>query len=69
MNSMEVGTCEECGKEKVQILRKYYRYPIKCICCNGRDDNHFEVVKHCEDCKPTAPMKISLYIRSLKEEE
>lgn len=58
---IETGTCFNC-KSEGQILRKYYYYLIPCDCCNSKNDNHFEIVKHCITCKPKPPVRISLII-------
>lgn len=47
--SQEIGTCEVCGRENVQLARKYYHYDIKCAC---HSPNHFEIVFYCKNCEP-----------------
>lgn len=55
---MEIDYCYICKKLK-PLRRKYYSYNIKCECClNGGIAKHFELVKHCSDCKPVPPMTI-----------
>jgi hypothetical protein len=58
----EWGKCDYCEYEG-PINRHYFRYDINCECCN---DNHFEIVWHCDKCEP-----IDLGIRriQLSEEE
>ncbi len=51
---VEYGKCDICGKES-SLSRKYYRYDIKCDCCNGIKDDHFEIVRYCSECKPKPP--------------
>lgn len=52
MNNIEIGTCDVCGKENVELNRKYYRYDVKCAC---HGDYHFEIVFHCNNCIPKEP--------------
>ena len=33
---IEIGTCEVCGKQGVQLLREYFHYGIKCECHSPR---------------------------------
>ena len=53
MGEVEYGKCEICGRE-AQLERTYFYYPIHCECCGSKDekgqDQHFEMVRHCEDC-------------------
>lgn len=51
MGEIEFGKCEICGKEK-QLRRTYYHYAIRCQC---HSPNHFELVRHCNDCEPKPP--------------
>ena len=67
MGDVEINQCDTCGEMDVPVQRKYYRYPVKCTCCNGANDNHFEFVYHCKNCKPTPPKKISVYIEPIPE--
>lgn len=48
---VEWGYCEYC-KYEGQINRHYFRYDINCECCNN---NHFEIVWHCNNCQPIDP--------------
>jgi len=48
-----------------QLNRKYYKYDIKCNCCNGEFDNHFEIIKYCNNCEPKPPEKISVNIKPI----
>jgi len=63
---VELGRCSICGKDR-PVSRKYYYYDIKCECCNGKDDDHFEIVWHCNLCKPVPPEIVSLVIKSKME--
>lgn len=47
----EWGKCEYCGFEG-QINRAYFEYDIVCECHNN---NHFEMVYHCDECEPKDP--------------
>lgn len=47
----EWAKCEYCDYEG-PINRHYFRYDIKCECCNH---NHFEIVWHCDKCEPIDP--------------
>ena len=51
MGEMEWGKCEYCNTEG-PLNRTYFRYDIKCECCNH---NHFEIVWHCHKCEPKDP--------------
>jgi len=62
MSDVEYGKCDICGNDNI-LSRKYYYYDIKCDCCNSKDDNHFEIVKYCNKCKPKPPQKITVYIQ------
>lgn len=48
MGEIEWGKCEYCGTEG-RLNRTYFRYDIKCECCNN---NHFEIIWHCDKCEP-----------------
>jgi len=56
---IEYGTCDICGKDR-PLSRKYYKYDIKCDCCNDKDDDHFEIVRHCNKCEPKPPRTIKV---------
>ena len=62
--SSEIGYCDICHMEK-PLSRKYYYYDIDCECCNG--NTHFEIVRHCKDCTPIPPRKITVYIQPMNE--
>lgn len=68
MGDTEIGTCDICLAMEVPLLRRYYYYPVKCECCNGKDDNHFEIVKHCSTCNPLPPKKVVLVIKPIKNQ-
>lgn len=57
--AVESNKCSVCGQVGI-VNRTYYYYPIKCNCCNNKDDTHFEIVYTCEDCipKPTRVIKV-----------
>lgn len=67
---IEMGTCEICGRENVQLMRKYYRYDIECEC---HSPHHFELIRHCSECKPWPPRFIKVQLDGnkylIKEEE
>lgn len=65
MGEMEIGRCECCGAENVQLQRKYFRYPIKCEC---HSPEHFIMIRHCENCNPKEPeeTRITLKTKDLK---
>ena len=58
---IEYGKCDMCGKE-APLSRKYYRYDIKCDCCNSKKDDHFELVRYCSECKPKPPRVVKVII-------
>lgn len=55
---IEWGICPTCGNY-TQLFRKYYYYDINCECCRS-NKGHFEIVRHCKDCKPIPPYSISV---------
>lgn len=61
MGGIEYGKCEICGKE-APLERTYFYYPIHCECCGSKDekgqDQHFEMVRHCERCPAPVPKVI-----------
>lgn len=54
----ELGKCDICGHTGI-VVRTYYYYDIKCKCCSPV---HFELVKHCRDCTPSPPQKITVQL-------
>ena len=48
---VEIGICKVCG-EKKKLERTYFNYPVDCEC---HSPNHFETIRHCENCKPKEP--------------
>ena len=60
---IEVSKCEICGKENVQVNRKYYYYEIKCGC---HFPYHFELIRHCKDCEPRPPRDIKVQLDGFK---
>jgi len=65
MGDIEHGTCDVCGTQ-ADLSRKYYRYPVKCDCCNGKNDNHFEYVSYCQDCTPLPLRKITVHLEPIE---
>jgi len=51
IEEIEYGNCDMCNMQ-APLSRKYYKYDIKCECCNNKDDDHFEIVRYCSECKP-----------------
>lgn len=66
MSEVEYGTCDICGN-KNPLNRKYYRYSIKCECCNGPNDDHFEICFYCEGCVPRPPRMVKCFLQPNKE--
>lgn len=66
MGDVEFAKCDICKNED-HVSRKYYYYDIKCDCCNGKDDNHFEIVRYCKDCLPKPPYNIKLMYKPITE--
>lgn len=62
---IELGICDVC-KEQSQLSRKYYYYDVKCDCCGSKEGNHFQCVRHCANCEPKAPEKITIYLKPIK---
>lgn len=60
-----IGKCDICGKDNIEIQRKYYHYDIKCECHSPR---HFEIVEHCKNCTPKPPKKTTVYIEPIDRE-
>lgn len=58
---IEYGSCDIC-KTQGPLSRKYYRYDVKCECCNAKDDDHLEIIRHCSECDPRPPRQISVMI-------
>ncbi|KKM25144.1 hypothetical protein LCGC14_1598000 [marine sediment metagenome] len=58
---IEVAKCDVCGREG-SVTRKYYHYNIPCDCCIN---DHFEFVRHCSDCTPSPPQKITVQIKPI----
>lgn len=67
---VEFGPCDVCGHQ-TGLMRKYFYYPVKCECCNGPEDDHFEIVRHCPNCesKVVAPRKITAYVTARSGEK
>jgi len=62
MGDIEESKCDICG-EVSHVSRKYYYYDIKCECCNGYNDNHFEIVRYCIYCEPKPPQTVKAWIK------
>ena len=66
---VEYGRCDICGN-KASLKRKYYHYNVDCECHRSIDDNgenkHFEIVRHCKDCKPLPPKETKVSISNEK---
>lgn len=66
---IESGTCDICKAESVPVSRKYYYYDIECDCCNSKEDDHFEIVFYCKDCKPKPPSQVTCVLSPLEDDE
>lgn len=58
----EIGICEVC-KEVKTLKRTYFKYAIKCEC---HSPNHFEFVRHCENCIPKEPIETRVLMNTDK---
>jgi len=65
MGDIEYGNCDICNIQ-APLTRKYYRYDIKCDCCNGKNDNHFEIVRYCASCEPKPPQTLKVVMKPLE---
>ena len=65
MGDIEFRQCDICMVSE-PLSRKYYRYNIKCDCCNSVNDDHFEIVRYCSECEPKPPRIISVSIKPMK---
>lgn len=63
---VEFGKCDIC-KTEAPLQRKYYRYPVKCECCNSAESDHFEIVCYCKNCTPKPPYRIKLTLKPREE--
>lgn len=61
---MEWGKCEICGQEG-PIKRTYFYYKIKCECCSNKNNYHFEIVRHCNNCPAPMPIHIHPYVKDM----
>lgn len=57
---IEFGKCDICGNED-NLQRKYYKYDIKCEC---HSPYHFEIVRHCKECKPVEPIETRILAKT-----
>lgn len=59
MSDIEVGKCEVCGKDNVQLFHTYIRFPhVECKC----HDTHHILIRHCANCNATVPEETTLTI-------
>jgi hypothetical protein len=64
MSDIETGFCDYCKQEK-PLTRKYFHFPhIICTCCNGENDGHFVIARHCSSCEPVAPEQFVVHIKA-----
>lgn len=61
MREIEIGKCECCGAENVELERTYFRYPFSCEC---HAPSHFVMVRHCKDCKPKEPEETKVVLKT-----
>ena len=61
----EVGRCQVCGKENVELQRTTYYYDIPCEC---HGPVHMILIRHCSNCTPQEPMysKVEFKTEDLK---
>lgn len=57
---IEFGKCEVCGEEK-QLRRTTFYYDIKCEC---HSPQHFELRRHCNNCKPKEPEETRVLLKT-----
>ncbi len=62
MGVLEIDYCSIC-KQISEISRTYYHFPIACECCGP---THFELVRHCENCRPEIPRVAEVHISTAK---
>ncbi len=62
---IEFANCDICNIQS-PVQRKYYYYDIKCDCCNNKNDDHFEIVRFCQNCVPKTPRLISVSLKPLE---
>lgn len=65
MGDIEFGSCDVC-KTETSLMRKYFYYNVQCDCCNDKEDNHFEIVRHCSSCEPTPPKTIKIWLNPIQ---
>lgn len=61
MGDSEFGKCDICDVE-TNLQRTYFHYDIKCNC---HSPNHFEIVRHCNNCKPNSPLSTKVVIKPI----
>jgi len=64
MCEIESGICEICGNEG-PLLRTYFYYGIKCDC---HSPEHFELIRHCQDCVPKPPNMTTVYMKPVTKQ-
>ena len=57
---VEFGICDVCKKE-ASLMRTYFNYDIKCEC---HSPSHFELIRHCNECKPIEPKITKIYLNT-----
>jgi len=55
--------CDMCNKYGDLHEKRYY-YAIKCEC---HEDEHCEVVYHCENCTPLPPFETTIVLKPREE--
>ncbi len=56
------GLCHVCFEQN-DLVKTYFHFPIACECCGPI---HFELVRHCENCKPEMPKFADVHISTAK---
>jgi hypothetical protein len=62
--AIEVGTCEVCQREEVQLERTYFHYNIPGIKCSCHSPDHFILIRHCPRCVPKEPEYTKIEFRT-----
>lgn len=60
MGEILTGTCEICGAENVSLIRRTFYYDCQCEC---HSPCHFDIVKHCVNCKASQPKTTKITVR------
>ena len=61
MGDCEFGRCEICGKDSY-LERTYFHYDIECECHSPK---HFELVRHCKDCRGIEPRVTTIRLKTI----